>query len=164
MLVGPKGAGKSHIGHLLEKNLGITFIVVDQIWIQLKKERPDYGSIACREEAARRMYTRVQEALVKHSNVCLESTGVGPQKQAFIESLSNLGRVLLIKVGASERTCIERIKCRNNSGHVPMDEEAIMKVNREASALMMEWTLIFNNEPYLAEVEIVNQVKKLLPL
>lgn len=162
MLIGPKGAGKSFIGYTLQESLGIAFIPVDQIWLVLKKTRNDYGSIEFREEGFRQMYSQAQAAFQSHDAICMESTGVGAQKQSFINSLSTLGKLFLVHVTASEKTCLQRIGARDNSGHIPKNEIQIDEVNKQSLALQMPWNLVLDNDKSLNADEIVGYFKPLV--
>jgi shikimate kinase len=38
MLVGPEGSGKSHVGRVLEKHLGVRFFHVEPLWLDYYAE------------------------------------------------------------------------------------------------------------------------------
>jgi shikimate kinase len=38
LLVGPKGSGKSHIGRILEQQLGVSFFHVEPLWMSYYAE------------------------------------------------------------------------------------------------------------------------------
>lgn len=155
VLVGPKGSGKSFIGQTIQKSLGIVLIPVDQIWLTLKNERNDYGSLEFREAGFKLMYSQAQSVLKSNDSICIESTGVGAQKQDFIKSLSALGRLFLVKIIASEKTCLQRIHTRDNSCHIPKDDVQINDINRQSIALQMKWDLVLDNNQPLGADKIV---------
>jgi ATP-dependent protease Clp ATPase subunit len=45
MLIGPQGSGKTHIGTILETQMGIRFLHVEPIWLSLGKDQDGWVAV-----------------------------------------------------------------------------------------------------------------------
>lgn len=105
MLIGPKGAGKTAIGTLIDRHTPITFIRVEPIWLSL---RPG-------EDGWARVEQRIDATFQQHGKVMIESLGAGEAFHTFRDSLARKYTLKLIRVYAALDTCLARVKTRDSA-------------------------------------------------
>lgn len=139
MLVGPKGAGKTHLATRLQKEVGIPFLRVEPIWLQLRSEmQPD--CLEYDREGQSRVLTSLIDLLNQKGCVVLESTGTAPWFGGFLGNLHAFGTVAIIRVTAPPATCLERVRTRCASEHIPISDERVAEINRIAEKVSLPWT------------------------
>jgi len=79
LLVGPKGSGKSHIGRILERRLGVSFFHVEPLWMSYHAECARSGRRPDIPEGIARIHPLIADALRAHEHVCVETTGASPE-------------------------------------------------------------------------------------
>ena len=67
MLIGPKGAGKTHIGALVDQRTDITFLRVEPIWLSLQPG----------EDGWKKVELSIDRMFETHAKVMVESLGAG---------------------------------------------------------------------------------------
>jgi shikimate kinase len=122
ILIGPAGAGKTWIGHVLARRLGITFLDAERMFLAR------YGST----EAFLR---NKPEALDWFEQVVRESVGMrtvvfeaGPfSQQDLVRRLQEEFSTVLVSVGAPLAVRLERIRGREQGRHFVYDPEASVR-------------------------------------
>lgn len=144
LLVGPKGSGKTYLASRMENELGVGFVRVEPIWLALAKEmRP--GSIAFDNLGQFRVLDAVRTALTSHSAVCLESTGTAPWLPRQLKELEAICDLMLVKVEAPLSLCLERVRQRDASQHIPVSDERVAEINEIAAKVDLPWAMRVRN-------------------
>ena len=150
ILVGPKGSGKSHIGAVVERRLGVRFLRVEPIFLAHKN-----GA-----EAVAEVRRQVDLSLAEGCTVVIESTGAAPD---YIRSLQNrYERVRLVRVRASAQTCFRRFNKRDASVHIPVSDDRFHEINDRAARADFDWDCVLDNEADLPEEDIARLVAAVL--
>ena len=155
VLIGPKGSGKTYIGSLLEKEIGLKFLSVEKLGLanipksKLKGEKLIQEGFH-QEEAA------IDEILKTHNAVSFESTGAHPYLHNVLARLRGKFNVKLIRVYAPLEICYERVKSRDQNAHIHVSEELLKKINENASRATFDWDLELDNSDKLTALEIVH--------
>lgn len=114
ILVGPKGAGKTHIGTLVNAQMAIKFLPVEPIWIDyLKNKAKDRDGWDIVEEEINRVFE-------SNDKVMIESLGAGEGFARLHKSLKNKYQIKFIKVESALDKCLERVR---NPGLHPLTFE-----------------------------------------
>jgi shikimate kinase len=149
LLVGPKGAGKSHIGRELAALFKAFFLRIEQVWQEMSPDRMDFDSPAFMEEGLRRSLKAVAGQLSGNDAVILESSGAFDQFPSYLASLREMGTVCLVNVRAPCDQCLARIRARDQSLHVPVPEDVIENLNRRSESVRMDWDVMIVNHPFI---------------
>ncbi len=158
ILIGPKGSGKSHIGELVERRLGIPFFRVEPVFMDIRRGRapddPDYirEGFGLAEEMIRRM-------LAKHEEVRNSSTGAAEEFRNMLERLRDAARLLPIRVDAPFDLCLERIRSRDQSLQIPVSDDMIRHMDRLSRNAEFDFVATLRNTD-LTEQDIVAQVEQ----
>ncbi|MGE5672425.1 MAG: AAA family ATPase [Mycobacterium leprae] len=119
ILVGPKGAGKSTIGDLLAKELGVRFVRVEPIFLAVREAlgpaHPDYER--CGFEAVR---SRLTAELASADTICFESTGASDHFRWLMTELGRIAIILPVRVVAEPAQSIDRNNNRDAANNVPV--------------------------------------------
>ncbi len=161
LLVGPKGSGKSHIGRMLERQLGVHFFHVEPLWMSYYAECRAAGREPSIAEGIARVHPRIVDALGTHEHVCVETTGAAAEILGDLLSLAQPSKTLVARVAAPLELCLERIAARDQSNQIPMDIETIRKVYALSNAVQLQADLTLPNER-LGEAEIVSMFRNAL--
>jgi len=155
ILVGPKGSGKTYIGTLIHEKLGIPFLRVEDIWLSVTSERftGEYF-----EEGFRMVEEEIDRQLNKADLLLIESTGASAHFAPFLSAVRQKYSLTLIKINASPDTCRRRIKTRDTSVHIPVSDDRIEQINREASKVDLEFDAVIENE-YASDEEILEPIR-----
>lgn len=135
ILVGPKGAGKTYIGTVVDRLTEVHFLRVEPLWLAL-----DEGQDGWRvEEEA------VDAAFVEHDRVLIETLGVGHGFVAMLARFRERYRVKLIKVEADLGECLRRVQGRARADHMPVSDEQVMAYNAIAADVTYDWDAVIDN-------------------
>jgi shikimate kinase len=144
VLVGLKGSGKSTIGKLLEDRLGIPFIRVEPVYLQVRNTlgaaHPDLE-----REGFRSILLCLTQALDQHETICFETTGASSQTPWLLSELARRAEVLLVQVKADPAQCLERIHGRDASVHIPVSDDDIERINAAAAQVQYPWAAVIDN-------------------
>jgi catechol 2,3-dioxygenase-like lactoylglutathione lyase family enzyme len=141
VLVGPKGAGKSYLGRLAEKQLGLAFVDVEALALSMPEDERRSDLIYARLERL------VDERLRDAPDVILEVTGASPHTGAFFESLRRKYQVRLVQLVAPPDTCLARIEARGPANQLPATPEQVREINRLSLEADFEYDLRLGNPP-----------------
>ena len=145
LLLGLKGSGKTYIGERMKAQYGIHFIRVEDIVKSLKGNR-SHKDPEFQEEAFTAIEHSVREALKSHKKVVFESTGLTPFFKTMLANLEADFKVKKVNVMADAETCLERIKARDASIHIPFSEQEIVELNKEIKALQIPHDHTISND------------------
>lgn len=143
ILIGLKGSGKTYIGSLIQERLGINFLHIENIWLSIKQKRfsEEYYT-----EGFRLVEQEIENEFKSSNLLTIESTGTSKYFKPFLKELGNKYILKLIKIKTSPDLCLKRIKSRDSSVHIPVSDDIIEKVNREAFEVDLEFDTIIDNE------------------
>lgn len=161
LIVGPKGSGKSHIGRILERRLGVHFFHVEPLWIGYHVECKSSGRDVSIAEGIARIHPLIAAALRHHEHVCVETTGASREILDDLLSLAPREQTLVVRVTAPVEVCLERIAARNQTEQIPMDVESIREVHALSENAGIEPDVVLRNVD-LTEEAIVSAIRPLL--
>ena len=151
MLIGPKGSGKTYIGKLIEKQMDISFLRVESIWLSLKPNENGWNKV---EQAIDREFENCDKLII-------ENLGAGSDFHHFLNSLKTKYDIKMIRVYTDLSKCLARVKNRSNKDHIPVSDSNVEKYNKIASCVTFDWSLEIDNNGPAADVEILASFKKL---
>lgn len=151
ILIGPKGAGKTHIGSRVNQHTSIQFLRVEAIWLQLTPCENGWEVV---EQA-------IDQAFQQYDEVMIESLGAGSAFDRFHASLMGKYNVKRIKVATDLAECLKRVKNRNNSHHIPVSDEKVEEYNRIVAGVHHEWDAIIDNNALVTDEEILKVIESL---
>jgi len=140
VLVGPKGSGKTHIGTLLQRRAGVTFLRVEPIFLEVMKDGGDFEARGFERVAA-----AVEQEFAKTDVVTMESTGASEHSGRLLDTLRSRHRVLLVAVRAPLDICRERVRTRDSADHIAVSDDRVDEVNRRAALVSLPWDLEIDN-------------------
>jgi shikimate kinase len=152
MLIGPKGAGKTYIGTLVDQHTEIQFIRVESIWLNLQPG----------EDGWQKVEQVIDETFRSHSKVMIESLGAGEAFSQFRAALEQKYMLKLIRVYASLETCLARVRNRSSADHIPISDDKVEQYNQIAAKVIYDWDLEINNESLAGNDEILAAIQALL--
>ena len=163
LLIGPKGSGKTYIGSIWEKEVGLTFLSVEKLGLEnIQKSKLTGDELIIdgfhQEEAA------IDKILQSNNAVSFESTGVHPYLLNILANLRNKYNVKLIKIYTPLGECYERIKCRDQRLHIPISDSLLKKINQRAEKVIFNWDLELDNSEKLTVAEITRVGRALVEL
>lgn len=143
-LVGPKGAGKSTIGSLLGERLGVHFVRVEPLILDLRAclgaDHPELE-----RQGFALVLSAITDALAEHDAVCFESTGASRHFSWLLSELEQLAHVLFVRVVASREQCAVRVRSRDSSVHIPVSDDRLEEINAAASLVSLPWAAEIDN-------------------
>lgn len=161
ILVGPKGSGKSHIGRILERRLGIRFFHVEPLWMEYYADCRKAGREPVIAEGIEIVHPRIARALDAGGHVCVETTGASPEILNGLLSLTDVSETLVVRITAPLELCLERIAARDRTEQIPMDAASIRTVYDLSIAAAVKTNLLLDNRN-LSEEEIVTNIENVL--
>lgn len=154
MLIGPKGAGKTHIGMLVNRHTDITFIRVESIWLDLQPGEDGWQKV----EAA------IDEMFQQHNKVMIESLGAGEGFRRFHSALAQKYPIKMIRVYADLDTCLTRVKSRSSADHIAVSDDKVMEYNKIAATVTYDWNLEINNNRPAPDTDILTIIRSISDL
>lgn len=145
MLVGPKGSGKTHVGRLLEAHLGVRFFHVEPLWMEYHAACAAAGRPVSLPEGIARIHPHIADALAEHPRVCVETTGASPEILHDLLALGARAGLLLVRVAAPLPVCLARIRRRDPTHQIPLDEDAVRTVHARSTALDLPFDVVLHN-------------------
>jgi shikimate kinase len=151
ILIGPKGAGKTHIGSKVHEKTTIHFLRVEPIWLKLVPGENGWQTVE----------KTIDQLFQQQDEVMIESLGTGAGFDRLHSSLRNKYTVKLIKVVTDLETCLNRVKNRNNSNHIPVSDEKVQEYNQIAARVEHPWDAIVDNNAPATDEEILKVIELL---
>ena len=162
LLVGPKGAGKTTIGRILERQVGAYFLEVELI----AKRVLDATGGVINEDYARQAFEAIAAEVLAISDgrrmVVIETTGASSETAGFIAKLRQDHVVRLVRVHSNAETCAKRIAERDPARQVEVPVELIREMHERTESCRLEWDLELNNDPPLSAEEVLEALDPLL--
>lgn len=128
LLIGPKGSGKSWIGSLLEREFGIKFIRVEDWAKQTKRDRA-VDDEAYLRQVFESIEKGIRSSLMTTNQLFFESTGLTEYFDRMYHSLKKDFRVVTIGIIADPKTCLERVKTRDQKIHINISDDQVHRIN-----------------------------------
>lgn len=154
LLVGPRGSGKSHIGRVLERHLGVRFFHVEPLWMAYLSECRETGRLPVIPEGIAMIHPEIRHALAEHGHMSVETTGAS---QEILDGLKNLcprEKIIIAKISAPVEICLQRAEAQDPAHQLQMDSETIRNVNTMSEAAHVDADVQLTNEN-LSDEEIV---------
>jgi len=150
LLVGPRGAGKSTIGRLLEAELGARFVEVEAI-----------ARAAIRQAGGARgahdaIVAHLAAAGAEHPLLVAETTGAASGMAGFVAALRAQHTVRIVRVDASAELCAAR------SGATDAPPGLVRELYLRSTSLELPWDLVLDNNRPLTAAEVARAVAPLL--
>lgn len=158
VLIGLKGSGKTYIGTLMQEELGIKFFRVENIWLSLTTERLTNEYII---EGFGIVEKELDRLLIDNDWITIESTGTTNYFSKFLDKIKPRYDVKLIKIQTNAELCLKRVKSRDSSIHVPVSDDIVDKINRDALKVDLQYDLIVDNERSKNK-EIIESIQKII--
>lgn len=151
MLIGPKGSGKTTIGLILERHTNIRFLCVESIWLKLSMgqdgwEAVEYEIDVCLEEV---------------DLLAIESLGGSEGFEKLRHNLEKKYILKYVRVIAPLDICLQRVRSRDSSNHLPISDEKVEEYNQLAAKVILPWDSEINNHPPMTEEMIVDQIARI---
>ena len=149
MLIGPKGAGKTHIGTVVDQHTDIAFLRVEPIWLNLQSGEDGWKKV----EAA------VNIMFETHDKVMIESLGAGEGFRGMYAALAEKYPIKMIRVYADQDTCLERVKNRSSENQIAVSLDKVAEYNQIAANVQYHWDLELHNNLPLSEAAILAAIQ-----
>jgi hypothetical protein len=151
MLIGPKGAGKTHIGALVNQHTDITFLRVEPIWLSLQPG----------EDGWKKVELSIDRMFKTRPKVMVESLGAGEGFGGFHASLAKKYAIKMIRVFADPDVCLRRVRNRTSIDHIAVSDDKVMEYNQIAASVTYDWALEIDNNAPASEAEIIQAIRNL---
>ena len=161
-MVGLKGAGKPFVEEVLERSLAVKFLRIEPLFLELMRQEPELQGIALEQRGFQLVLDKLDAIAQTHPLVCMESTGSAYTFAEWLAALRQGYRVSLIHVHTPMETCIERVKNRDASAHIPVSDHRLREINAVAQLVELPWNLELNNSTLLNEKAIAAQINTYL--
>lgn len=161
IFVGPKGSGKTHIGSLLEKELGLRFLSVEKLGIENTRKSKLTGDERVKE-SFHEEEAEIDRILALEEAMSFEATGSSEYFFTVLGRLRSKYKVRLIRIVSPLETCARRIKQRNAAAHLPVSEAMIKIINEKAAKVDLDWDLTIENSGQPSANQIVAIFKKVM--
>ena len=153
ILIGPKGAGKTHIGTLVNAQMAIKFLPVEPIWVDyLQNGAKDRDGWDIVEEEIDRLFE-------SNDKVIIESLGAGEGFVRLHKSLKNKYQIKFIKVESALDKCLERVRNRDNTAHIQISADKVQEYNKIAAQVSYNWDLVIDNNSLASDLEIIRAIQ-----
>jgi shikimate kinase len=172
VLVGPKGAGKTTIGRMVEAALGARFVEVEAVARRALAEaggaideayaRRAFGMILEEVEAAARGAPAVVLETTGAPAVVLETTGASAETPRFLAALRERFETVLVRVTASRAVCERRIAGRDQARQIQVGPDLVREMHARSLALSLAWDVEIDNEAGVGEAEVVRALRPYL--
>jgi len=160
ILIGLKGSGKTYVGKLIEEKLNIKFLEVESYFLKFAE---DYKKVKkdSFKEVWEKIESKISKYLIHNDKIVFESLGTFNSFKGFLNRISKKYNVKLIKINAPPKLCFERIKGRDNTNHVKINEELIKKINKIAEKEKYGFDIIIDNSN-ISDENILEKFKTIL--
>lgn len=160
LLVGAKGSGKTYIGDLLERSLGIEFIRVEQRAIEHLDSLPlDTRQLI--NDGFELELKWIEDALLTSDEVVSEATGSSKYLPWFLDQISEKYDLKLIRVVCPLEVCFDRVKRRSNIHHHDVSDEKLREINAASHNAKLDWTLEIDNTDPASDNQILQELSAL---
>jgi predicted ABC-type ATPase len=161
VLVGPKGAGKTFVGALAEAELGVRFLRVEPIFLEHQRTSALAGAARDADGYAK-VRVAIDDVLRREPRVVVESTGASPAFAPFLAALRSAYDVRLVAIRAPPDRCLERVRTRDASGHIPVSDDRVAEINARAAGVELPWDLEIDNGAPADVATLVDRLRRVL--
>jgi shikimate kinase len=151
MLIGPKGAGKTYIGKLINQHTDIAFLQVELIWLGLQSG----------EDGWEKVETAIDTMFQTHSKVMIESLGAGEGFLRLYSALAKKYSIKMIRVYANPETCLTRVKSRSSVDHIVVSDVKVIEYNIAAATVVYDWDLEIDNNHPASDNDILTAIQSI---
>jgi hypothetical protein len=151
ILVGPKGAGKTHIGTLTNQHTDISFLRVEPIWLGL-----ELG-----EDGWKKVEAVIDTTFQTHPKVMIESLGIGEGFRGFYASLAKKYSIKMIRVYADLDICFAQVKNRNSTDHIAVSDDKVTEFNQMAATVTLDWDFEIDNNHLASDADILAAIRSI---
>jgi len=144
ILIGPKGSGKSYIGRILEREIGIRFLLVEPFFMKVKGDRDDIDERYFSDAWALVEHEIRQHMKIKDT-IMIESLGTFGSFKDFLHRLQHDFEVKLVQIRAPPELCLSRIEKRSKEDHLAMTKKLVKHLNSLAVAEKYDFDIIIDN-------------------
>lgn len=162
LLIGLKGAGKTFLGGVLERHLGIKFLRIEPLFVELMREEPELSGVALEHKGFQQVIDQLDELAKTDQTLCIESTGAAHTFPEWLTTLRQGYRVWLIRVTAPLDVCAQRVMSRDTTAHIPVSDHRLQEINAVAAQVNLPWDLEIDNTEFQDEATLVQAVQGLL--
>lgn len=155
ILVGPKGSGKTHIGSLLEKEIGLKFLSVEKLGLE-NIPKSKLTGYELEKEGFHHEEKAIDRILTEEDAMSFEATGSSEYFYTVLGRLRAKYEVKLVKVFSPLETCYRRIEQRGTANHIPVSEERIKTINEKAAKVDLNWALTIDNSAQPTDKQIIS--------
>jgi RimJ/RimL family protein N-acetyltransferase len=135
LLVGPKGCGKSTLGRLLARTYGFAHVEPETVWLEHPEHRSEHAEASSFERAGfLRVADAIGAALRTNDVVVTDTTAASAETPVLVAALRSLGELRVLRVRASEATCLSRIAARDAAKQSITPEELVSAHARSMAA------------------------------
>lgn len=160
LLIGQKGSGKSHIGSLMDRELGIPFIRVEDWAREVKRHRA-----VDNEEYLQQVFEVIEQGirdrLPAAGQLVFESTGLTVYFDRMLQRLQQDFKVVTIGVQVAGATCLQRVKTRDGSMHINVSDEQVLMINDKVRERGLATDFVIHNET-TTDRELVDALEGIL--
>lgn len=167
LLIGAKGSGKTFISNVLERNFGVKFFRVEDVWLKLKNEKnfiSEEEYFENLDQFCKEWHSLIKDEIEKlfqqYTALVIESLWIAPHFDSFLEDLKKIANVVPIKIYADANLCAERVKTRDQSMHIVVSDNKVKEVNEKAFQVKMDFALEIDNMN-LSEKDIISILEPL---
>ena len=160
LLVGAKGSGKTYIGCLLEKALGICFIRVEQRLMEFLESRPSHSRDLANDGYDLELEW-IDEALSEHHEVICEATGSSRFLSQYLNDIRKKYDLKLIRVVCPLDICFARVKRRSKKHQFTVTDEKVQEINAASHNVKLSWDLEIDNSGNASDIQIVHSFHSL---
>ncbi|MDD9943517.1 MAG: AAA family ATPase [Myxococcales bacterium] len=138
ILIGPKGSGKTFIGSLLERRLGVPFLRVEDIARRVKGDR-SHDDAAYIYDVFSAIEGAVRQRLTVSDELAIESTGLTDAFDQMLVGLERDFQVNLIRITADPGRCLQRVRERDVAQHVDVSDNHVRRINQMVAQKQLSW-------------------------
>lgn len=158
LLVGPKGSGKTTLGGLLGRELGLIFLRVEPIYLRVLRDNPAVDPASLEPVGFGAILEEVNRSAELRPVVCIESTGTAGYFPEFLTQLQARHRVTLVRVSAPAETCVARVRERDSADHIPVSDDRVREINRVVEGVNLPWDLEVDNSGERTVEEVAREI------
>lgn len=162
VLVGPKGSGKTTIGRMLDTKLGLYFLPVEEIALQVLAERGGRVDEQYAKAAFDAILVALERVFAETRRVVIEATGASDESAAYFAELQARYDTRFVRILAGRATCEQRLRTRDAGGHVAISPELAARMHERSERLELPWALTVDNESSLSPSTLLAAVERLL--
>ena len=151
LLIGPKGAGKTHIGRVIHAHRDVHFLSVEPVWMALSEGEDGWAKVA----------EVIDELTADHTQIMIESLGVGRGFESFHHDLAARYRLRYVRVQAPPKVCLLRVANRDDAEQLDIPLERVAEYNRRAMQVDFAWEVEIDNSGPATDEEILSAFDQL---